>query len=446
MSRVDVNEIIVKAEQTPGQVCFHNFDELKDLMQKGLSVYRTTEYTVENIDQAEQDMKELKAIKKKLTDKKKELESAYSLPIEEVKKQLDELINMVKEPLDLLDKMVKENAKKAKEEEILSYAKEKLKVLGNHSEQILQSRAFFNQRWLNATYKKKDWQGDIDKIVKDAVDAIGTIESVGGGNKSALLGFYYDRLSMDGADKFLKVVKADIDTTPIVAEEEEDAANGYKVIKVYGTERQMRQLMTQLSLSEMEFEELEDGMPKNMEELTDADFDSFVAFDIEHTGTFGINNGDSESEIIEIGAVKVRDGQIVDRFDMLANPGRKIVPMIARITNITDDMVKDEPPVDEVVRRFKEFVGEDILIGHNIKGCDIPHIARAAKRAGISFDNKYLDTKPLAKTLQSKKGWKNVKLTYLSEYYHVEQSEAHRAWCDAEANAYVYLKLKQEII
>ena len=64
----------------------------------------------------------------------------------------------------------------------------------------------------------------------------------------------------------------------------------------------------------------------------------------------------------------------------------------------------------------------------------------------ISFDNKYLDTKPLAKTLQSKKGWKNVKLTYLSEYYHVEQSEAHRAWCDAEANAYVYLKLKQEII
>ena len=54
----------------------------------------------------------------------------------------------------------------------------------------------------------------------------------------------------------------------------------------------------------------------------------------------------------------------------------------------------------------------------------------------------YLDTKILAKSLQKKYGWENVKLTTLSEYFCIEQKEAHRAWCDAEANVYVYLRLK----
>lgn len=135
-------------------------------------------------------------------------------------------------------------------------------------------------------------------------------------------------------------------------------------------------------MSDFEFEEIEDGMPKSMEEITEPGFDTFVAFDIEHTGTFGINNGDAESEIIEIGAVKVENSRIVEKFDMLANSGRKIVPRIARLTHITDEMVKDEPPVDEVIKAFNTFVGDSILVGHNIKSCDIQHIVRAAKRTG----------------------------------------------------------------
>ena len=95
------------------------------------------------------------------------------------------------------------------------------------------------------------------------------------------------------------------------------------------------------------------------------------------------------------------------------------------------------------IKQFKAFVGDDILIGHNIKGCDIPHISRAAKRAGVNFENSFLDTKPLAKKFKDMCGWKNVKLTTLSEYFNIIQTDAHRAWCDAEANAYVYLKLKE---
>ena len=441
MGTINANEIVVRAEQTPGQVSFYNFEELKEYMSRGLSVYNTTVYTPENIDQAEKDLNDLKAIKKKLTDKKKELESAYSMPIEEVKKQLDELISMVKEPYDLIDKMIKENAKVIKKKEIMEYARESAASLGEYADKIIESGAFFNDRWLNVTYKTKDWQNDIDKKVKDAADSFETIKTVGGKNKSALLAFYFDKLSLDGAEQFLQVASKEMSDETGIYVEDEDAVIGYKILKIYGTERQMLQLMTQLDLSELEVEEIEDGMPKEMQEKTVADFNTFVAFDIEHTGTYGIANGDIESEIIEIGAVKVVNGQVVDKFDKLANPGRKIVPIIARKTHITDDMVKNEPPVGDVIKEFKEFVGDSILVGHNIKSCDIPHIIRAAKRVGINFDNAYLDTKKLAQKLKSKNGWEKLSLSYLAEYYKVQHTEAHRAWCDAEATAYVYLNM-----
>lgn len=437
------NEIIVLAKQTPGFVTFDNFDELKNFLKSGLEVYNSTEYSIDNIDQAEEDLKVLKNIKKKLYDKKKELEKAYSLPIEVVSQQLDELINMVKEPMDIIDKMIKENNKKVKQIEVLEYAKKKASSLREYADSVINSAAFFNERWLNATYKTKEWQADIDKIVSDAEIAIQTIKNMGSNKSGALLGFYFDKLSLEGAEQFLDFASSDVKEDSTEISEEENAVIGYKVLKIYGTERQMTQFITQLDLSNMEYEEIEDGMPKDMKELTDPTFDSFVAFDIEHTGTYGIDNGDAESEIIEIGAVKVVNGEVIDKFDMLANPGRKIVPRIARLTHITDDMLKNEPSVEYVIKAFKEFVGDNILVGHNIKSCDIPHIKKAAKKAGINFDNSYLDTKKLAYSLKSKYGWEKINLSYLSQYYNVKLENAHRAWCDAEANAYVYLELRK---
>lgn len=445
MKTIDVNEIVVRADQTPGQVNFHNFVELKEYMNRGLSVYKTTVYTPENLEQAEKDLNDLKAIKKKLDNKKKELETAYSMPIEDVKKQLDELRNMVKEPMDIIDKMIKENKKEAKRQEIMEYARKQTVPLGEYANRVLESKSFFNDRWLNIGYKPKDWKSDIDKIIKDSADAFKMIQNVGGKNKSALLAFYFDKLSLEGADQFLQVASEDIkeDAMDIEQVDDENKVIGFKILKIYGTERQMLQLMAQLDISDMDVEEIEDGMPKKMEEILIPDFDCFVAFDIEHTGTFGINNGDAESEITEIGAVKVVKGQIVDKFDMLANPGRKIVPIAARLTHITDDMVQNAPPVSLVIEKFKEFVGDSILVGHNIKSCDIPHITRAAKKAGIVFDNAYFDTMKLAKKYKKQNGWKNVKLEYLSNYFQISQEEVHRAWCDAEANVHVYFELQK---
>lgn len=447
---MDKQEIILKdfeiiTTQKPGIAKFDNFDSIKKLLQKKLSIYKTSSYNSSTLKEAENDLKELKSIKKVLSDKKKEIEHIYSMPIEEVKDKFNELIEMVKEPLDFLDKLVTDNYRKEKEKEIYNYAKINSEKLGKASNKIINSPAFFNDKWLNKTYKEKDWKKDVDTIITKAIDDIDTIEKAGGTNKKALLGFYYQNLSLDDANSFIDVLnddsQIDFDTND---NNDDDKVVGYKVLKIFGTQKQMLKLMDQLELSEIDFEELEDGMPKDMEEIFEPDFDSYVCFDIEHTGTFGIGRGDDPSEIIEIGAVKVVKGEITDKFDMLCNPGRKITPMVERLTHITNDMVKNEPNIDEVIKQFYKFAKDSILVGHNIKSCDIPHIVRAAKRVGISFDNKFLDTKTLANKFKDKNKWENIKLEYLANYYKIQQSDAHRAWCDAEANAYVYLKLKDE--
>lgn len=442
MNKLNATSLVVLAEQEPGVVLFHNYEILRAELERGLEYYNGFEYSVENIDIAIANRDELKKVKKVLEEKKKEIEAAYTAPYVDVEAKLVELIEMVKVPFKIADDFIKTAEKETKRQEILAFARKKAEVLGEYTDKILESPAFFNSKWLNATYRAKQWQGDIENIVSQASDDIVVIQSTAGKNAPALMAHYYETLSMDRAKQFVASMQDASEMGALDAPEEERAV-GYKVLKIFASERQMLQVMTHLDLMGLDVEELEDGMPKAMEERTVPDFDSFVAFDIEHTGTYGAAHGDSEAEIIEIGAVKVVDGVVVEKFDELCNPGRKIVPRIARLTHITDDMVADKPSVDEIIKRFKEFVGDSVLIGHNIKGCDIPHVTRAARRAGVRFDNTYLDTKILAKKYKDALGLENIKLTTLSEYFGITQTDAHRAWCDAEANAYVYLELKK---
>lgn len=151
-----------------------------------------------------------------------------------------------------------------------------------------------------------------------------------------------------------------------------------------------------------------------MPELTRPDFDSFVCFNLETSGTFGAANGDAPAEITEIGAVRVVKGEITETSSQLVNPGRKIVPRIARITYITDEMVADQPGEEEAVRRFADFVGNNILVGHN-RQSDLHYINAAARRAGVWLENPFFDTYHFARTLKEAQGWENVKLEYLSE-------------------------------
>ena len=83
------------------------------------------------------------------------------------------------------------------------------------------------------------------------------------------------------------------------------------------------------------------------------------------------------------------------------------------------------------------------MVGHNIKASDLHYITRAANRAGVRLENPFFDTYLYAKQFRDNCGWPNVKLETLSAIFNIPQSEAHRAWCDAEANVGVYFKLKE---
>ena len=429
------------ATQTPGIVQFSNYEEIKAALVNYADGFLGIDYSNEGVEAAERDSKELKAHKDTITKVKKEINAAYSAPYIEIEKKLDELTAILDVPLKKAKSYVDETSKKGKEKMIMDYAQKASLSLGAAASKVIGSGAFFNPKWLNKTTSMKSIQDDIDGIVRNAAKDIKAIQNTGGEQTGVLLARYYDTLSMDGMEAFIESIN---DESDLITEQTADSVknvSGYKILKITATEDQMAFVMTQLKLMGLEVEEIEDGMPKAMEEINIPDFDSFVAFDIETTGTNGAVNGDKEAKITEIGAVKIEKGAIVDKFDELANPGWKIIPRIARLTNITDEMVADKPPVEEVIRLFKDFIGDSILVGHNIKSSDLRYITKAADLAGIKIENRFFDTYIAAKTFKKENGWEKLNLGYLAEQFGLKHDEAHRAWSDAEVNAHIYFEL-----
>ena len=165
---MDERNLLIVANGVPGKVSFDNFAEVKRYLEAGLADFSGLVYTEADIASAESDRKTLKSVKKKLEDKKKEIKAAYSKPYVEVEAKIDELIGMVKEPLDIVERFIRETEKTIKLQEVKAYAGERAKSLGDYSEKVLNSPSFFNERWLNATYKTKDWHADIDTIIAKA--------------------------------------------------------------------------------------------------------------------------------------------------------------------------------------------------------------------------------------------------------------------------------------
>ena len=444
-----MNDLIPITRQQPGIVLLENYEEVKNYLVSQLEQYKTIVYSEDNVKDAKNDRASLRKIKKSIADKRKEIKAIYMEPFLSVEEKLKELEALVQEPIELIDGFVKDSEAKAKQEkknEIKRYFNTYATSLGNLADDIFESESFFDDKWLNVSTKPVTWQSEIrEKLISVSRD-IQTIQSTGGMHTSALITKYIESGNIDETIDYYKKLQATDMATDVELVSDDDNVVGYKVLKINATENQMVQIINQLEMMGIDYEEIENGMPMEQKELNVPDFNSFVAFDIETTGTYGATNGDAPAEITEIGAVKVVNGEIVDRVDWLCNPGRKIVPRIARLTHITDEMVANEPPVSEIIKKFAEYVGNLPVVGHNIRSSDLHYISKAAKKAGIAFSNPFFDTYLYAKKFKAQKGWENVKLEYLSDYYGIEQQSAHRAYCDAEANVGVYFKLKEEIL
>lgn len=435
-----MQNIMIKTNQNQGMVTFENFDEVKNNLKVYLQEnFAGKDYEKEGLDNARADQAELDALKKRISKERTALKAPYT----DVDKKLEELAKIIDVPFKKADSFVADIENSDKYARMMEYAKEQAEEFGEIGRRIIESPVFFNSKWKNKGYVAVKYQKDIcDKLQKSVKD-IQTIQATGSVNTQAMLARYFDTLSLDGMDRFVDALSENNETVDSTNLKSENNVLGYKVLKITATEDQMSAIMDMLKLMGVETEEVEDGMPKPMDELTNPSFDSFVAFDIETTGTLGAEKGDEEPKITEIGAVRVENGVVVDHFDMLANPGRKIVPMVARMTHITDEMVADQPPVDEVIRKFHEFVGDSILVGHNIKSSDLRYITKAADKAGVHFGGAFLDTYRLAQNFKKAQEWTSLKLGYLAEEFELDHQEVHRAWSDAEVNASVYFELQK---
>lgn len=164
---------------------------------------------------------------------------------------------------------------------------------------------------------------------------------------------------------------------------------------------------------------------------------SFIAVDLETTGLSPESN-----HIIEIGALKYVNGELVERFSRLVKPPVSISSRIFEITGIDDAMVEKEEGIAEVLPGFLEFVGEEnVLLGHNLR-FDFSFLKAAAKRLGYSFQKDGLDTMLLARKLLPELPRKN--LATVSEHYGVVNLRAHRAYEDAETTAKVYFAMLEQ--
>ena len=163
---------------------------------------------------------------------------------------------------------------------------------------------------------------------------------------------------------------------------------------------------------------------------------NYIAFDLETTGL----NIETD-EIIEIGALKVRDGKVCERFIEFVKPTKPISSMITEITGITNEMVSRARNTEVIIRDFLQFCNEDILVGHNIM-FDYKFIKMYARKLGLSFDKKGIDTLKIARKVH--KDMSSKSLEALCTYYQIENKAAHRAYHDALATAKLYHILAHE--
>ncbi len=162
---------------------------------------------------------------------------------------------------------------------------------------------------------------------------------------------------------------------------------------------------------------------------------TFCVVDIETTG-----GSPRDSGITEIGAVKVRGGEVIGTFQSLVDPGMPIPPFITILTGITHAMVVSAPPIDEVLPAFLEFCGDAVIVGHNVS-FDLGFLQSEARRLGYPrLENRSADTHKLARRL-IRNEVRNLRLATLASHFRSPVTPIHRAFDDAMATSHVFHSL-----
>src|SRR5699024_5895540 len=184
---------------------------------------------------------------------------------------------------------------------------------------------------------------------------------------------------------------------------------------------------------------VDDGVPAVYNAVNKSFRDAtYVVFDVETTGLSSVYD-----TVIEIAGVKMKNGEIIDKYESFANPHRPLPEKIIEITQITDDMLVDAPEVDDVLREFYEWVGDSVLVAHNAP-FDIGFLNVGYEKINLAkVSNTVIDTLEMARFLFPELG--NHRLNTLCKHVNVELVQHHRAIYDAEATAYLFWHLIERL-
>ncbi|RYG73922.1 PolC-type DNA polymerase III [Lentibacillus lipolyticus] len=206
--------------------------------------------------------------------------------------------------------------------------------------------------------------------------------------------------------------------------EAHDAGQKHGVKVIYGVEANL----------------VDDGVPIAYNE-SDVQLENgtYVVFDVETTGLSAVYD-----TIIELAGVKIHQGEIIDRFESFANPHHPLSQTTTDLTGITDDMVKDAPEVNEVLKDFYEWMDDCILVAHNAS-FDMGFLNQGFQRIDYpKAVNPVIDTLELSRFLHPE--LKNHRLNTMCKHLDIELTQHHRAIYDAEATGYLLWKLVQGLL
>ncbi|MDT8717779.1 DNA polymerase III subunit alpha [Clostridium sp. 19966] len=157
---------------------------------------------------------------------------------------------------------------------------------------------------------------------------------------------------------------------------------------------------------------------------------TYCVLDLETTGFSAVTE-----KITEIGAMKVKDGKVIEEFSCFVNPEKPIPLRVVEVTNITDDMVKDAETIDQVFPKLLEFIKDSVLVAHNAE-FDVGFLKHNAKVLGYDFDFTYVDTLSLAKEVFP--DYKTYKLGRIAKNLGIKVEVAHRALDDVDTTVKVF--------
>lgn len=166
-------------------------------------------------------------------------------------------------------------------------------------------------------------------------------------------------------------------------------------------------------------------------------YPNFTVIDMETTG-----RSNHFKDITEISAIRYRNYQKVASFSTLVKAENSILPYVVGLTGISDEMIQEAPRIDQVIKEFVQFIGEDIILGHNVN-FDLNLIYDAFNyKTNKIIDNNYVDTLRISRLMNNDA--KNHKLETLCHYFDVPRDFGHRGLVDCEQTAQIYIKMKEK--